>query len=53
MIQRVLLLASIFQTGRNNLLNIICYERATIDNRITITPGFSLSDFTGEQTMMQ
>lgn len=47
MIQRVLPLTSIFQAGRNNVLNIICCERAAFDNRITITPGFSLSDFMG------
>jgi hypothetical protein len=38
-----------FQAGRNNTLSIIHYERVVIDNRITITLGFNLLNFTGER----
>lgn len=51
--QRVLLLESIFQTGGNNGLNVICYERAAVDSRITITRGFNLPNFPREQRITQ
>lgn len=36
-----------FQADRSNTLTLICYERAVIDNKITITLGFNLLNFTG------
>lgn len=36
-----------FKLIEKNTLTIIGYERAVIDNRITITLGFNLLNFTG------
>lgn len=47
MILKILLLTTKFQADRNNTLTIIGYERDIIDNRITITLGFNLLNFTG------
>lgn len=47
MIFKILLFTSNFQADRKNTLTIIGYERAVIDNRITITLGFNLLNFTG------
>lgn len=47
MIFKILLFTTNFQADRKNTLTIIGYERAVIDNRITITLGFNLLNFTG------
>lgn len=47
MIKKKILLTTAFSADRNNTLTTICYERAIIDNKITITFGFNLLNFTG------
>lgn len=47
MIKKNILLTTAFSADRNNTLTAICYERAIIDNKITITLGFNLLNFTG------
>ena len=48
MIFKILLFTTNFQADRKNTLTIIGYERAVIDNRITITLGFNFLISLGE-----